>query len=307
MILAALLTIALGCSETESSLPLAGAGMDRAAAFRPVDNLAEVQAELEAGGFALYVAARRNIADGAPTDALLQAIADDPTRLGRTAAVLLEDRMIDQTLASAAQPVLQAIAADAQGGVLRPMAIRILGRMTRGANTGMLLQRLDQETDPTTRAMLIAAVGDNADAGAVEALQDRFAAFAACDDARMALISLNQGRVVAGGAQLDTFLTDQAAPRLLDCAAQRADDANAIHSDLGAFVLAFKERPSVSLIQHVLAGDSPPEVKRQALLVLRPIIRTDDAELFASVAPMLEDAGLGQLSEQLQELADTRE
>lgn len=290
-----------------------GTGLGVARAETKLEQLLlEMADQLDAGNWAPYLALRAEVAAGLYVPALREALEAPAHPAQPVAAVILEDLLVaavppagldvdtHATLRQLAAPILAAALADPDPAhvvsAVRPLAARILGRLPRGATQALLFERLDAETDPTLRLVVLAALGDNANDSGAAVLQARFADLTDCADARMAAASLRRTHDAVDAIDLRPWLGEVAAPRLVACAGLSILAGGAPDADLLALTLAFDRPAHHTLVDAVLLA--PPsqvsdDLRRHALRLLRTAPDPGAAAVLGAALPAL---GTGDLA-----------
>ena len=235
--------------------------------------LREVNDQLEARDFRAYLALRAEVSAGAHADGLASALALEEVVAPRVAAVVLEDLLVSgaasQALTALCRPALEAACSDDETPELTPLAIRTLGRLPRGSSQDLLLASHELETDGTTRQMLIAALGDNADAQGLTTLKARFEGLTSCGEARHATLSVAKASDALSTDESRLWLTATASPRVLSCANERAEAGEPPDAALHALIVAHGQSAAVTLIEEVLLADVGRPLKLRALEMLK--------------------------------------
>ena len=238
-----------------------------------LSRLREVNEQLEARDFRAYLALRAEVNAGAHAADLASALTLGEAVAPRVAAVVLEDRLVSgaatDALLTPSRAALEGAISDDQTPELTPMAIRILGRLPRGSSQGLLLTRHDAEADGTTRQMLIAALGDNADAQGLITLKARFEGLTSCGEARHATLSVAKASAALSTDESRLWLTTTASPRILDCANERAEAGEPPDAALHTLIVAHDQSAAVTLIEEVLLAEVGQPLKLRALEMLK--------------------------------------
>ncbi|MGB0591990.1 MAG: hypothetical protein ACPGU1_20100 [Myxococcota bacterium] len=238
-----------------------------------LSRLREVNDQLEARDFRAYLALRAEVSAGAHSADLESALKGGEPVAQRVAAVVLEDLLVSEAASSAlatlARPALEGCLTDAQTPELTPLATRILGRLPRGSAQDFLLAAHSESDDPTTREMLLSAMGDNADQGGLTALKARYEGLSTCAEARHATLSVRRADDALSTPESRLWLRATAAPRVLSCADERAEAGEPPDADLHALIVAHAQSAATTLIAEVLLADVGRPLKLRALEMLK--------------------------------------
>ncbi len=292
--------------------PDPGTGIGVATAETKLEQLLlEMADQLEAGDWAPYLALRAEVGAGLYVPALREALEAPAHPAQPVAAVILEDLLVaplppaglslddHATLRQLAAPILAEALANPDGthvvDALRPLAARILGRLPRGGSQALLFDRLDAETDPTLRLVVLAALGDNANDSGAAVLQTRFADLDDCGDARMAAVSLRRTHDAVEAIDLRPWLAETAGPRLVQCAGLSILAGEAPEADLIALTRAFDQPAHQTLVDEVLlapTSEASDDLKRHAVRLLRTSPDPGAAAVLEAALPSLGDGEL---------------
>jgi hypothetical protein len=238
-----------------------------------LSRLREVNDQLEARDFRAYLALRAEVSAGDHSADLEAALKGDEPVAQRVAAVVLEDLLVSgaasPALTTLARPALEGCLTDTQTPELTPLATRILGRLARGTAQDFLLAAHSDSDDPTTREMLLSAMGDNADQGGLTTLKARFEGLATCAETRHATLSVRRADDALSTPESRPWLKATAAPRVLSCADERAEAGEPPDADLHALIVAHAQSAAETLITEVLLADVGRPLKLRALEMLK--------------------------------------
>jgi len=151
---------------------------------------------------------------------------------------------------------------------LTPLAIRILGRLPRGTSQVTLLDAHAAATDGVTRQMLLAALGDNADADGLSALRERFSSLESCPEVRHGTLAVRRADDAQGVAASVDWLATVASPRVLGCADEVAEAGDDPDPELIALIAAHEQSAATTLVEEVLLGPVSRTLKLRALAML---------------------------------------